>query len=88
MVAREAETTATGWTLMHTACYHGNYDIARWLAERGLDLFAQDNLRTTPLHCAAHSGNPELVRWLLQEGAQPRMQDAMGQTPIIMAKRR
>ena len=60
-MVREAETTPSGRTLMHTACYHGHYEIARWLAERGHDLFAHDTLRTTPLHCAAHSGNPGKV---------------------------
>ena len=53
MVVHEAETTPSGRTLMHTACYHGHYEIARWLTERGHDPFAHDTLRTTPLHCAA-----------------------------------
>lgn len=73
---------------MHTACYHGYFDVALWLYDQGHAVDSVDTLQTQPLHWAAATGRSDLVQWLLDMGADPRVKSGMGQTPLDIAKKR
>lgn len=51
------------------ACIYGHTGIVAFLAEKGVDVGAQDEDRYTGLHWAAHGGHMETVDWLLQHNA-------------------
>jgi ankyrin repeat protein len=86
--ARNAE----GKTPLHFAS-QGSYcgvnialcHIARLLLERGADINALSETRSTPLHLAAQDGRIEVVRVLLKHGANVVAEDGRGRTALQVA---
>ena len=86
--ARNAE----GKTPLHFAS-QGSYrgvnialcHIARLLLERGADINALSQTRSTPLHLAAQDGRIEVVRVLLEHGANVVAEDGRGRTALQVA---
>ena len=58
-----------GRTPLHIACSEGNYQMTKFLLERGALVHKKDRNMETPLLCAIQSGALEVVRLLLEVGA-------------------
>ncbi len=67
---------------LYRGCGSEQAAVARLLLERGADLRARDDRRSTPLHLAAKGGNLEVARLLLEKGADVRAADEDGTTPL------
>jgi ankyrin repeat protein len=83
---------ATGCTPLHAACksHSGELSeteaaIALRLIERGADVTAVDQNRSTPLHLAARSGGLTVIEALLARGADVNARDDNGEPPLAYA---
>ena len=79
---------AKGMTPLHFASEHPGPvgpNLARLLLERGADVNARDNDRSTPLHAAARYGRVDVVRVLLEHGANVGAEDKYGRTALQVA---
>ena len=56
-------------TPLHIACSEGNYQMSKFLLERGALVHKKDRNMETPLLCAIQAGSSEVVRLLLEVGA-------------------
>ncbi|XP_049519887.1 E3 ubiquitin-protein ligase mind-bomb-like isoform X1 [Dermacentor silvarum] len=54
---------------LHTACFHGNEEVARALICAGNDVNARDKDGATPLHYCAYGNQPDAMRLLANAGA-------------------
>jgi ankyrin repeat protein len=59
--------------------------IVQLLIEKGANVSAQDETRSTPLHLASSSGIPEITRLLINHGASVTAQDQTHRTPLHLA---
>lgn len=73
-----------GYYPLTIACYHGNKNVAKYLANnvKNIDVNA---IYGTPLMAAVFKGHVDLVRLLLELGADPNIQDANGTTNLHYA---
>jgi len=57
-----------GWTPLHWAAYDGQYQIARWLVEKGalIDAICQEGW--APLHLAIQEGSRVVTEFLVKAG--------------------
>ncbi|KAH9011726.1 ankyrin repeat-containing domain protein [Lactarius deliciosus] len=62
--------------------------IVMLLIDRGADVTALDNNRSTPLHLASSFGSADTVRLLIEDGADVTAQDANHRTPLHLASSR
>lgn len=70
--AKATDVTQAGYTPLHTACYAGRLNMARFLiALASSDINAKTAAGFTPLHLAAQQGHSEIVYLLLEHGADP-----------------
>jgi len=77
-----------GFTPLHLACFFGQEDAARLLAERGADVNVvarHATIHVTPLHSAAAGAHAGIVRLLLEHGADPNAAQDGGFTPLHSA---
>lgn len=74
-----AATTQSGYTPLHTACYAGRLNAARFLvaADRSIVNAVTNQARFTPLHLAAQQGHSDIVYLLLEHGADPNARNAV-----------
>ena len=53
--------TTSGKTLLHVACYHGQFEVVKFLLEnskqKGIDVTKMDNLQHTAEDLARHKGD-------------------------------
>lgn len=86
-VQKGAETrqrNEEGNTLVHLAAKNGNTEMARYCLEQlGLDLFAENYKKETPLMLAVASNNAELVNYLLSKGAHANAVNAQGENTLF-----
>ena len=71
-----------GWTVLHTACFRGNYQIAQYLVDLGIDINCKDKENKTPLFYAVESNNARLVKYLILNGANKNLLDSKNKKPI------
>lgn len=57
-------------TMLHEACYWGDLEIVKLLAEFGADVNREDACGQVPLAEATLNGSAELIRYLLENGAK------------------
>jgi hypothetical protein len=67
------------------AIHAGNYEIARLLADSGVDFYDLDGERHSALMFAAFENQTDLVKRLLRSGANVNQQDSAGYTPTMIA---
>ncbi|GLB50512.1 ankyrin repeat-containing protein [Neptunitalea sp. Y10] len=73
-----------GFTPLILACYRGNTEVAKFLAEKTKQVdYTCDN--GTALMAVCFKGNIDLAKALLAHGANPNMGDEKGTTPLIYA---
>ena len=75
--AKATAVTLAGYTPLHTACYAGRLNMARFLLPN-----SDINARTkstgfTPLHLAAQQGHSDIVFLLLEHGADPNAKNCV-----------
>jgi len=74
---------AGGSTPLHHAAGYGPLANVEWLINKGADVNAKNNRRSTPLHWAIH--DEAKVRLLLSKGADVNTKQAQGRTPLFLA---
>lgn len=70
-----------GLTLLHWAVMQGNFEIVKYIVEKGANIHKKDINGLTMLHHAAKAGRLEMVKFLLAHGANPNEMDEGGMTP-------
>jgi len=74
-----------GDTALQSAIYHGRYETAKVLLEKGADPnLAPDGW--TPLMLASHHCYGDLIALLLEQGANPSVTNSTGQTSELIAR--
>lgn len=73
--------------LLHEACKNDNYEIARLLIDRGVNVNQKDVDGTTPLHIVVNSGrnNLEMCSLLVNNGANVNAVDNKGRSILKLA---
>lgn len=72
----------SGSTLLMSAAFLGNTEVAKLLVERGADLEKRNNDGSTPLLTAAFMCRPEIAEFLIQKGAEINITNKAGSTPL------
>lgn len=62
-----------------------NLESVKFLVEKGADVNARDQIKSSPLLWAAGFGKPETVAYLITKGADVKATDDNGWTPLIWA---
>ena len=52
----------------------GNFEVARFLIERGADMNVRDNISRVPLHFASEHGHLNMAQLLLDHGVDANVQ--------------
>ena len=66
------------------ACYHGNYDVVKFLVNKVEDINANSD-RGTPLMAAVFKKELSIVELLLKNNANPNIKDINGSTAMHYA---
>jgi ankyrin repeat protein len=76
-----------GFPIVALAAVFGQFEIARYLAEKGADInsVATNGTGYNALTGAVASGHTEIVKWLLESGADPNYQYGSGYTALLTA---
>jgi hypothetical protein len=75
-----------GYTPLHRAAIAGDLaEVQKWVAVKGVDINARDNIGRTPLYWASANGHESVVRLLLDKGADVNTCDNDGRTPVYEA---
>ena len=71
-----------GWTLLMIAAYHNQFEIAKYLIQKGSDINAKNFKGTTVIMYAKNgmlsTGDDRLFKLLLEKGANPFVKDYAG----------
>ncbi|KGG79952.1 hypothetical protein Y919_08885 [Caloranaerobacter azorensis H53214] len=63
----------------------GNYEMAKYLVEKGMGVNGRDYEGYTPIHWAAQGGHLDIIKLLAENGGDLEAQDDYGQTPLYVA---
>ena len=76
-----------GFPVFALACFFGQLETARYLAEQGADVHAPASNGTgyNALTAAVTAGHTGIVRWLLERGLDPNYRYGPGYTPLLTA---
>jgi ankyrin repeat protein len=79
--------SADGFPVVALACVFGNFEVARYLSEKGADINASATNGTgyNALTGAVASGHAEIAEWLLESGANANYKYGPGYTPLLTA---
>ena len=77
-------TAKFGNTLLHTAVPCIDYEMTKWLLDKGAYVNSKNIKQDTPLHYAAN-GYVDLCTLLLEQGADPNYINKEGETPLSHA---
>ncbi|XP_077297586.1 uncharacterized protein LOC143919248 [Arctopsyche grandis] len=72
-------------TYMHIACQYSNYEVFRFLIEKGADVNYKNRNNEASLHQAALGGNVKILRLLINKGLDVNVSEKHGNTPLIFA---
>lgn len=75
------------WTLLRSALYAKQFEVARYLLAEGQDINARDKEGQTYLMEAAIRGWTEAAQFLLENGADSSLKDKSGNTALSLAQR-
>lgn len=73
------------FTALHFAAQENQYDVCKYLLEKGANVEAKSSIGRTPLHLSALRGNSEVVKLLVSNGADINCQDSDMYTPLHYA---
>ncbi|XP_052782421.1 ankyrin repeat domain-containing protein 42-like isoform X1 [Mya arenaria] len=83
-------TDKSGWTPVHSACYHGRLGCLQLLNKWGASIDEVDNLGNTPAHYAAAEGHLPCLKFLVSMGISPThilgARNDQGETPKDVAQ--
>ena len=54
--------------LLHTAAWHGNLEVTKYLIENGADMYISNKKGNLPMHVAISGGKVEIVKLLIEKG--------------------
>jgi uncharacterized protein len=76
-----------GFPVFALACFFGQLQVARYLAEKGAEVHAaaSNGSGYNALTAATATGRTETVAWLLERGLDPNYRYAAGYTPLLTA---
>ena len=79
--------TDDGFTALGLACYFGQYEVAKYLVEKGADvnLPSQNGFNVFPIHSAAAGNYTNILRLLIESGALVNVKQQAGSTPLHAA---
>jgi uncharacterized protein len=85
--ARAKSFSPDGFPVVALAAVFGQFEVARYLAEKGADVNAVSTNGTgyNALTGAVTAGHTEIVKWLLESGADPNYRYGHGYTPLLAA---
>lgn len=76
-------------TLLHVAASRGYKEMARWLIEKGADLYAKDSRGQSILHIAVIENQEEFVKCLVEDfNIKVDLWDDAGKTPLYWAMKK
>lgn len=75
----------TGFTCFWLACYLGEGEIMKQLAERGADIYGCNSDQVNALHLAAYLGDTLVFKMLLESGYDLLKKTADGMTALHIA---
>ncbi len=86
--ADPCQSTAGGWTAVHTAAFHERVDFLRLLVMRRVNMRLQAGENgMMPLHAAVLGRAMNAIVFLLEAGISVNTPDAKGETPLDYADR-
>lgn len=74
-----------GSTFLHIAVMHGNFELAKFLINNGIDVNNQDKKGNTALHYCAEYHQYEIAKYILQHNGQLNISDKYGNEPLWVA---
>lgn len=72
-------------TVLHWACMRANWDVARYLINKGADLNMKGGDGGTPINWAVHHDNVDILRLMIQKGAKLNIRNRWGMTELHTA---
>ena len=76
-----------GHRILSSAVFEGNFNVVKFLLEKGADINAKDTCGKTALHYAINKKSTiDLITLLLEKGADPKIEDESGRTALDYAK--
>jgi ankyrin repeat protein len=75
---------AHGISILFHAAVGGNFDLARYLVDRGATVTPESGGHV--LHAAVRAGDADMVRWLIDLGADINTKDFESKTPLQRAR--
>ena len=73
-------------TCLKSAIYADNFELVKFLIEKGADVNLTDNVYSySPLHVACSHGDINIVKYLVDKGSKINFQDKEGQSPVAAA---
>ena len=81
-IHRQAE--ANGTYPIHIAARYGNYEILKFMVEKGVPIDCTDQAGETPYHQAARSGNLDILHFLEEKGADKTHMNFEGDTARML----
>jgi ankyrin repeat protein len=73
------------YTALHWACMRAQWEIAKYLIEKGADLNIKGGDGAPPITWAAHHDNVEIVRSMVERGAELNIKNLWGMTELHTA---
>lgn len=71
-----------GWSALTVAVYNNNFEMVRFLVEKGADIHICNNNGTTLLmyakNCFVNTGDSSIINYLLEKGLSPYQKDYFG----------
>lgn len=71
-----------GNTPLDISCFHANYDIFKFLIEKGADFKKMETDGWTYLHTASEGGNLDIIKYLIKNGIHIQSKTSNGRTPL------
>lgn len=74
-----------GRTPLIIACFHKNFELVKWLINKGADINAQDRNGYSALHASVSTLQTEIVKYLIKQNIEIDLRDVYGNNALWTA---